>query len=400
MRTMTSTTNRFPLLAATTDAARTIRLFPPRSLARLVDTHRRDLDALGLAGAAPSGIDDGSVLAWLHERASLLPAGLADDLERIGELTDDRGAHALLLAAEDHGLDARRLGGDPLEVAVSAFLDHRDVFERALGRRAASRMRGTVEFPGRGSAPAQFRPNQLPALEAELGAGFEERARSAHCRVTAGRDGPRLVFTIARGGLVRSDEALDDACLLVAEPGGPTHLAERAVRYRPQRRDLVVYDTGTGSLRVQAPDAPTVQAYRRAFGRLLHGSPDWFGDGPVVTLEPLVQRGAAVEAPTPGLRQVRLVGLIVRYDAADGGTVALESDEIWPFLEARLHGRLDEGEIVEATFRVWRVANPRPALVRVRAPNRIEYGRVAEDLFRPWLEARGFLARDAVRLAG
>ena len=49
---------------------------------------------------------------------------------------------------------------------------------------------------------------------------------------------------------------------------------------------------------------------------------------------------------------------------------------------------------------MWRVTNPRPALVRVRAPNRIEYGRVAEDLFRPWLEARGFLARDTVRLAG
>lgn len=397
---MKSSTKMSPLLAATADAARTIRLFPRRSLARLVEAHRPDLDALGLASDGLARADDDDVLAWLHARAGLLPAALADDLERIGELTDDRGAQALLLAAGDQGLDARRLGGDPLEVAVAAFLDHREVFERALGRRAASRMRGTVEFVGRSAVPATFRATDLPTLEAELGAQFEERARSAHCRVTAGRDGPRVVFTIARGGLVRCDEALEDDQRLLTEPGGPTYLAERAVRYRPQRRDLVVYDTATGTLRVQAPDAPTVQSYRRAFGRLLHGNADWFGDGPVVSLEPLVTRGVAIEAPTPGLKKVRVVGIVVRYDAADGGTLALEADEIWPFLAARLHGGLEEGEVVEATFRVWRMTNPRPALVRVRAPNRIEYGRVAEDLFRPWLEARGFLARDTVRLAG
>jgi hypothetical protein len=31
--------------------------------------------------------------------------------------------------------------------------------------------------------------------------------------------------------------------------------------------------------------------------------------------------------------------------------------------------------------------------VKVRAPNRVEYGRIADDLFRPFLEERGFLAR-------
>lgn len=379
-------------LAAYADTPRAIRLFPSRSLARLVLRHARACEAQGLHLHEVDGEQDDVVHRWLLARGAMLPVELADDLERIEDLADDRGATALQEAARRHGTHVHSLGLDPLEVAVRAFLDHRALFDSAHGRRLVETLRGTTEFVGREALAARDPEGALRALELDLGRQFDARARSAHCRITLARDQDRLVFTVAHGALVRADEALEDRPMLVCEAPAPVYLAERPLRYRPQRRDVVVYEAGAGRLRIRAGDAPTLHAYRRAFGELLFGQAEWFGNEPIVSLEPLVRLGAAVEAPTRGLREVKLVGLILRH-AAPVGTMALDAEEIWPYLDARLRGGLEEAQLVEATFRVFPQGSASAANVKVRAPNRVEYGRIADDLFRPFLEERGFLAR-------
>lgn len=379
-------------LAAYADTPRAIRLFPSRSLARLVLRHARACEAQGLHLHEVDGEQDDVVHRWLLARGAMLPVELADDLERIEDLADDRGATALQEAARRHGTHVHSLGLDPLEVAVRAFLDHRALFDSAHGRRLIETLRGTTEFVGREALAARDPEGALRALELDLGRQFDARARSAHCRITLARDEDRLVFTVAHGALVRADEALEDRPMLVCEAPAPVYLAERPLRYRPQRRDVVVYEAGAGRLRIRAGDAPTLHAYRRAFGELLFGQAEWFGNEPIVSLEPLVRLGASVEAPTRGLREVKLVGLILRH-AAPVGTMALDAEEIWPYLEARLRGGLEEAQLVEATFRVFPQGSASAANVKVRAPNRVEYGRIADDLFRPFLEERGFLAR-------
>lgn len=372
-------------------APRAMRLFPSRSLQRLVVRHADACTRLGLNVAAITGEDDPAVRRWLGERAERLPSALADDLERIDELTDERGANELVTVAAARGLDPGTLGRDPLEAAVSAFLDHPDAFHVAQARRTVAKLRGTSEFTGRELQPrSDFGGAQLRAMEADLGGQFEGRSRSAHCRVTAVRDESLTVFTVAHGSLVRVDETLE------AEPSspaaGPVYLREGTVRYRPQRRDVVVYDERRGCLRVRAADAPTVGAYRRAFGTLLHGDAGWFGDGPVVCLEPLVREGERVEVPTHGLRAVRLVGLILRHSTGPHGTLALDSEDIWPYLRVRLVDSLENADLVEATFHVTPAGTDRRIPVRVRMPNHVHYGHVPDQLFRPYLEERGFLA--------
>ncbi len=381
-------------------AHRAIRLFPSLALQRLVRQHAQACAATGLDVDAIEGKDDVLVHRWLHDRVGILPAGLAEDLERIDQLADDRGAATLLEVGATTGTETRGLGLDPLEVAVRTFLDHPALFERAHGRRLVETLRGTTEFIGRTPGTAGLLDLvAIQALEARLGRQFEARARSAHCRVTVGRDGDRLVFTIAHGALVRADEALDSGPMMVRECEGPVYLAESSLRYRPQRRDVVVYDATAGRLRIRAGDAPTLHAYRRGFGELLFGDGDWFGDDAIVSLEPLVRLGAAIEAPTPGLREVRLVGLILRH-AAPVGKMALDSDEIWPYLQSRLVGGLDDAELIEASFRVFPIGSGGVATIKIRTPNRVEYGRMADELFRPFLEARGLLARACTRTAG
>ncbi|MFN7146945.1 MAG: hypothetical protein ACK4YP_24435, partial [Myxococcota bacterium] len=282
--------------------------------------------------------------------------------------------------------------------AATAFMDHPDLFERAHGRRLVQTMRGLTEFPGK--ARGRCGPVDVETLETRLGAHFDARGRSAHCRITMGTDGARTIFSVAHGCLVRSDEALTDEPTVSGERTRPLYLPEHTVRYRPQRRDVVIFDADTGTLRIRAGDAATLNAYRRGFGELLHGDVEWFGHGQVVTLEPLVRQGQGVERPTPGLRAVRVVGLVVQYAGERGGLIELHSDQIWPFLAERLRGDLDEGTLLQVTFRVWRTGNPRAADVEVSTPNRTEYGSVGEELFRPFLEARGFLARARERNAG
>lgn len=380
-------------LTAYPDAPRAIRLFPSRTLTRLVRQHAVACIANGLDVTEVDGEDDDTVHRWLLGCGGMVPAALADDLERITELADNRGANALQDAARRFGTHIHSLGLDPLEASVRAFLDHRAMFDSAHGRRVAEALKGTTEFTGRGAGIRRHPdPFTLQALEADLGRQFDARARSPHCRVTVGRDEDRYVFTIAHGALVRADEALDDRPVLVRDSAAPVHMPERPVRYRPQRRDVVVYETGAGRLRIRAGDAPTLHTYRRAFGDLLFGDDTWFGTDPIVSLEPLVRLGPQVEIPTPGLREVRLVGLILRHEMPVG-KMALDADELWPYLRARMVGELREAELVEATFRAFPLGSSSGAIVKVRAPNRVEYDRIADDLIRPYLEQRGFLAR-------
>ncbi len=386
-------------LAHYPDTPRAMRLFPSRALQRLVLRHALACSSLGLDVGAVHGEDDTTVSRWLAERAGVLPTALADDLERIDQLTTDRGASVLIESGARAGVDVCGLGLDPLEVAVHAFLDHGDVFEAAHCRQVVAALKGTTEFSGR-SVVAARAPTvaELQQLEAQMGQHFEARARSPHCRVATGRDGERVVFTIARGALVRADEALEGGVMVVRDSAMPVYMTERTLRYRPQRRDVVVYDSASGQLRIRAGDAASVQAYRRAFGNLLHGDAEWFGNDPVVSLEPLVRLGRAIEEPTPGLAEVRVVGLIVRYPHGDRGTVAIDSDDIWPFLENRMRSTIADGELLEASFRIFRPGIAASTLVRARVPNIVKYGKLDDTLFRPYLEARGILAGAASRV--
>lgn len=380
-------------LSPNADVPRAVRLFPSTALRRLVNLHRGACVSAGLDVDAVAAEDDEGVRRWLEGRAGLLPASLADDLERIDELTDDSGADALIGAGSQAGVDVRSLGMDPVEAAVTAFLDNRALFERAHTRRIVEALRRTTEFAGRSRvAPTAIDPSRLRALEAKLGRHFESRERSPHCRIFMGQDGDQLVFTIAHGALVRADEALDGGPTAVREADAPVYFPERTLRYRPQRRDVVVYEGRSGRLRVRAGDAPSLQAYREGFGELLHGATDWFGCGDVVSLEPLIRLGHRVEVPTPGLASVRVVGLIVRYATGAEGTIAIDSDRIWSFLNDRVRPGLDEGELLEVTFRIQREGNPQAVVARVRTPNRVECGKLDDVLFRPFLEARGFLS--------
>jgi hypothetical protein len=383
------------------DAPRAIRLFPARTLQRLVRRHAAACAALGLATAGLEDADDTTMGQWLAERAGVLPAALAEDLERIDELTDDRGVATMIEVGARAGIDVRSLGLDPMEVAVRAFLDHQDIFESAHGKRIVETLKGTTEFVGKATGGLRaVSLDALHALETDLGQHFDARARTRHCRISMGRDGDRLVFTIAHGALVRADEALDHGALMVCEPAAPVYLPERPVRYRPQRRDVVVYDTKAGQLRIRAGDAPTLHAYRRGFGQLLHGDARWFGTDAIVSLQPLARLGRAVERPTAGLADVRVVGLIVRYTTGQRGTVAIDADDIWAFLEARMRTGLEHGELTEVIFHVYRPGVYAPTKVKVRSPNRVEYGRMDDELFRTYLEERGFLATTASRMTG
>ncbi|MFZ5480657.1 MAG: hypothetical protein ACOZNI_28095 [Myxococcota bacterium] len=380
-------------LAAYGDAPRAIRLFPSHALQRLLARHARDCAALGLRLDRVADEDDGVVHAWLRARASLLPLGLADDLERIEDLASDRGAATLIEAARRAGADFRSLGLDSLEVAARAFLDHREIFDAAHGRHVIDTLRGTTEFAGRRAGPgARFGDARLRALEADLGRQFDARARSAHCRITVGSDEDRLVFTVAHGALVRADEALDERPSLVSEGDGPVYFADRAVRYRPQRRDVVVYEAGAGRLRIRASDAPTVRAYRRAFGELLMGDEEWFGNEEVVSLAPLSRLGRDVEIPTPGLREVRVVGLVLRH-SEPAGKMALEADEIWPYLDGHLVHGLAGAAIHSVTFRMFVEGSSAVGNVTLREPSRYDSSRLPDELVRSFLEARGLLAR-------
>lgn len=378
-------------LAAYPDLPRTLQIVPSAALRRLLLRHAAACAAAGLDIEAVLAGDDGSVQRWL-QGAGRLPWPLAEDLARVGELADDRGVASLLKLAPHMGAEPRRLGLDPLDFAVNALLDHRELFEDAHGRRMLEELRATTEFAGRQEEIlGPVAPQRVRQLEAHLGHQFDARLWSDHCRVTAVLSADKLIFTVAHGDLIRVDEALDAPPEGLGVDPGPVYHAERTVRYRPQRRDVVVYEGKAGRLRVRARDATTIEAYRRSFGRLLFNDGDWFGVEPIVSLQPLVRLGRGVERPTAGLQSVCLVGLII-WEAATGVTHALEADELWPSVDRLGPRGLGGIELIEATLRVRAIGDDSVFRVKLRAPGDVEYRRLSGDLIRPYLEARGFLA--------
>ncbi len=378
-------------LAAYPDLPRTIRIFSAPALHRLLLRHRVACESAGLDVNALAAEDDAAVQRWLRG-AGRLPWGLAEDLARVGELADDRGVASLLKLAPHIGAEPHWLGLDPLDFAVNALLDHPELFDDAHGRRMLEELRATTEFAGRQAEilnPVAL--DRVRQLEAELGREFGARLWSDHCRVSAVRSSDKLIFTVAHGDLMRVDEALDAPPHDLGVDDGPVYHGERTVRYRPQRRDVVVYEGKAGRLRVRATDATAIEAYRRSFGRLLFNDGDWFGTEPIVSLQPLLRLGRAVERPTAGLQSVCLVGLII-WEAATGVTHALEADELWSSVDRLGPRGLGGIELIEATLRVRAIGDDTVFRVKLRAPGDVEYRRLSGDLIRPYLEARGFLA--------
>lgn len=315
-----------------------------------------------------------------------LPVRLFDTLARIRDLSTDAGHDALIAAVGGGPLFAADCYAlSPRNLALRAWLDHRDAFLRVYARQVVQALRRYHEFAGKAALPIGLPDAETVArMQRWFGASFEKRGRSAHCRIDAYELDEQLVFDIGHGRPVRRDGALDerDGAIL-----------ESLVEYRPQEFDRVVYYTRTGILRVTAHDAVTLRTYCQGFGHHLFGELGWFNARGVLTLEPLIERGREALLPVPGILDVTLTEVEILLPHGRGTSLIVRSSDVLSMLAEYGSVRLADGRLVGAKFAIRYASGGRPRTLTIRLDNLVRYdSRRDEEVTRRFLEERGFLA--------
>ncbi|TNE88689.1 MAG: hypothetical protein EP330_13760 [Deltaproteobacteria bacterium] len=316
-----------------------------------------------------------------------LPAQFLDLLYRVRSLATHR-AHEAFLKGMGGTLFRPELAGlTPADVALLAYLDHRELYNRITALHGYSTRRQYREYQGL-AAPerAPLCMDELEELASWLGAGFEERNRSRHCQIYAFELDGLHYFDISHGDLVSRRPA-------VSEDGGNTKVV--AVEFREEDTDRVIFDPSTNRLRISARDDATRLQYQEAFGITLFGQRSWFQRGGTVRLDPLVIRERDAVQLVPGLAEVRLTHF--ECVQPDGMGERLTHEDILSTLERRRTERSDTyplftGDPVVAHFRM-RTIDGRQGTVQLRPPNFVSKPRTLGPEAMAFLVHNGYCAR-------
>jgi len=315
------------------------------------------------------------------------PVKLADALHHINEMSTAEAMNDLLEAAEENELELD-VGDDPTpaDVALQIWLADKDLLEEAHAEQQLFLRARSFEYSlGKAKGPTSFTPPTTAvrkALEAALDAWFVKRKRGPHSRV--------FVFPDAKEDevwfLVRHGEPMDRRGII---KGGESAVSLE----RPEKYDVVVYNTKRDELRINAASKGEKALYVMEFGRHLFGDKDYFSSDGKYTLEPLRDlREEALECDdVPGLEWVRLKEIHYYRGGSQKEIEVRKAQDYFASLRDQGRSMPPKAPIIRAKFEVKFDNAKTTRVVAVTPPNRAQYTRDEDSVaVEVWLEERGF----------
>lgn len=223
----------------------------------------------------------------------VFPKDMLDALHRIMILSNPTGARLLQERAGLEGTelipadelndeqDGRHL--TPRHIALRAFLDHRDVFDRAL--RIAAFFVGSKILELRGTPATPSRHDDADAREAfrkAVSAYFSDRYQGRYCQVNWYQEGEETRIMVAHG---------NNATVANVEEAGE----EQTRSWREISEDSIRYHPPTGWAGVMAKSVGDQRKLAALFAEHMLGDIDFFKKGEdeqLYTLQPVQDRGA------------------------------------------------------------------------------------------------------------
>lgn len=217
-------------------------------------------------------------------------------------------------------------------------------------------------------------------LQEILGPWFESRRRTRTCEILIYEDGTEIRCLVTHGALYRIE-------------GNITANLERSrIGYRPQRHDSILYDTGTGTLKIHAQFAPERFAYREALGQVLFHDPAYFPERPTYTLECLRSNGGVLTV-VAGMRSVRLTEVWIERDTDKCRQHILKGDDLTEIVAGFGSSDIARGEIVRANFSIEYTSGGRARKLGLCLPNVADHDRDRDGpVVDAFLHANHFLA--------
>jgi hypothetical protein len=165
--------------------------------------------------------------------------------------------------------------------------------------------------------------------------------------------------------------------------------------YRPQQHDVLIYDSDTDEIGVNAGTKGERALYLKSFGEGLFGSEDYFDLSERYTLNPLRELGPQSMAhdDIEGIAGVRLVEFGRRWPGRISELEIRKCDDLFKAYGDNWEKRLAGGSFTHATFKFAFKGSKRERSVAIRPANIARYERESdEEVIEAWLKARGFWA--------
>ena len=314
-----------------------------------------------------------------------MPLELLESVFLIQEMANPPGMDLLLAGAEAHGIDVgHREDLSPADVAVQFWLMNPRLLENLHNCQEITRPRSFRYFSTDANpVPAFSGPTekQIAALEERLNGFYVAWKRGKGARVFSYPHEHEWWFLVRHGAPCRREAAMQD--------GEPT-----SVCYRPQKHDVLKYDTVRGEIAINCCCDRERRVLLRAFGTSVFGRCDFFPGTAKYSLAPLVQgRTCLACADLFGIERVGLIEVefffreepwkCVRHKAGDIFELAERGELEWP--------RKIE-EITRATFKVKFRRARRARRLTIVPCNKALYARDSDSgVLEKFLKARGFV---------
>jgi len=313
-----------------------------------------------------------NALYYVHETASH---------EAMDELLD-RAAAAGIEIDKDHEVSVA-------DVSVQIWLAQPMLLQRQHAETVAFRRSNFMYFAG--SRPEE-KAAEIPSItdaiaksmQERMNNWFEVKRRGRNSRIFAFPRGEKIWLLVRHGMPMRREGKHQD--------DGESGIAF----YRPQQHDVLIYDSATDEIGVNAGTKGERELYLKTFGEALFGSENYFDRSERYTLDPLRELGPAAMAngDIEGIVGVRFVEFGRLWSGKGVSEREIrKSEDLFKAYGENWENRLSGGAFTHAIFRFAFEGSKRERSVMIRPANIAKYERESdEEVIEAWLKARGFWA--------
>jgi hypothetical protein len=358
------------------------------SLVRFLAPHAAYLGAKGFALPSEGSSDgfDYEALTSLFLSTDDMPQDLVEALYQVNEMATPEGMQDLLERCEDAGVGLV-LGEEPAptDVAVQAWLQAPEIFERAHNEYQLDRPRSFESFfnPDSNSVPAIKVPSAvtLKGMEAALTEWFDRKKCGKTVTILPFERDDGLWFLIRRGEPIKRQGAVLDG-------------KSGSVVYRPEKHDVLVYTPALAELRISPVTKKERELYLSVFGKHLFEDDEFFSERGKYTLEPLRRDGedSLVCSDIEGLDDIVLQEVRIKWGGQHKEFETRRAEDLFAAYEARKKDLPRHAPLVLAKFRVTFANTKKTRVLVIYPPNKINIKRHDDStVLDAWMAKRGFI---------
>jgi len=224
----------------------------------------------------------GLVNVFMHPDADT-PHDLAEALYFINEMATIEGMDELLdETAKCQVVIDYHPDSTPEDVAIQVWLADREIVERKHAEHFLHRPKSFEYFQSEEDPKpiGKISKKTLDAFEGDLDDYFEEKKRGRTSKVFHFPKGDEDWFLVRHGEPYKREGGIKDG-------------QSTSIFYRPETYDVVIYNSTTGELRMNACSIGIKRLYRSKFGKHFFSDDNFFPGTAKYTLEPLKSDGEA-----------------------------------------------------------------------------------------------------------